>query len=98
MKRLGMDSEDFLLFSRNEPAHPLLDVLAENDEENELLSSILHNRRENISLVQYRSNSFFQLTTILGEESANVLLCGFAFAFDRHAKSFAFIFNAYSSN
>ena len=35
--------------------------------------------------------------TILGEEPASSLLCGFAFAFDRHTKSFAFNFNAYSS-
>ena len=36
--------------------------------------------------------------TILGEESAGSLLCGFAFAFDRHAKSFALSFNACSSS
>ena len=36
--------------------------------------------------------------TILGEEPAGFLLCGFAFAFDRHAKSFASSFNAYSSS
>ena len=30
--------------------------------------------------------------TILGEEPAGYLLCGFAFAFDRRAKSFAFSF------
>ena len=36
--------------------------------------------------------------TILGEERASSLLCGFASAFDRHAKSFAFSFNAYSSS
>ena len=35
---------------------------------------------------------------ILGEEPASSLLCGFAFAFDRHAKSFALSFNAYSSS
>ena len=34
--------------------------------------------------------------TILSEEPAGFLLCGFAFAFDRHAKSFASSFNAYS--
>ena len=55
-----MDSEDFSLFSRNEPLHLLLDVLAVNDEEDELLSSIPRIRRENISLVQYQSNSSFQ--------------------------------------
>ena len=36
----------FLSFSRNEPLHPLLDVLAENDEEDELLSSKLRTQRE----------------------------------------------------
>ena len=36
--------------------------------------------------------------TIFGEEPAGSLLCGFAFAFDRHAKSFASSFNAYSSS
>ena len=36
--------------------------------------------------------------TILGEEPAGSLLCGFAFAFDRHAKSFALSFYAYSSS
>ena len=36
--------------------------------------------------------------TILGEEPAGSLLCGFAFAFDWHANSFALSFNAYSSS
>ena len=54
--RIG--SEDFLLFSRNELLHPLLVVLAENDEEDELLSSKLCTQRENVSLIQYQSNSF----------------------------------------
>ena len=31
----------------------------------------------------------FSIGTVLGEEPAGSLLCGFAFAFDRHAKSFA---------
>ena len=55
---MGIVFEDFLLFSRNEPLHPLLDVLAENVEEDELLSSKLRTQRENVSLVQYQSNSF----------------------------------------
>ena len=38
----------------------LLDAFVVNDEEETLLSSILHNRRKNISLVQCQSNSFFQ--------------------------------------
>ena len=41
-----MDSEDFALFSRNEPLHLLLNVLAENHEEDELLSSKLRTQRE----------------------------------------------------
>ena len=48
---MGIGSEDFLLFSRNEPLHPLLDALAENDEEDELVSSKLRTQRENVSPV-----------------------------------------------
>ena len=36
--------------------------------------------------------------TVLGEDPAGSLLCGFASAFDRHAKSFLSSFNAYSSS
>ena len=50
---------DFLWVSRNQPLHRLLDVLVENGEEDVLLSSKLRTQRENISLVQYQSNSFF---------------------------------------
>ena len=57
---VGIDSEDFPSFSRNEPLRLLLDALAVNDEEDKLPSSIPRIRRENISLVKYRSNSFFQ--------------------------------------
>ena len=57
---MGTDSEDFLLFSRNELLHHLLDAHVVNDVEEMLLSSIPHTRRKNISLVQYQSNSFFQ--------------------------------------
>ena len=53
-----MDFEDFLLFSRNEPLRLLLDALVANDEEDKLLSSMPRTRRENVSLVQYQSNSF----------------------------------------
>ena len=41
---------------------------------------------------------FLPIRTILGEESTDSLLCGFAFSFDRHAKSFASRFNAYSQS
>ena len=57
---MGVDSEDFPSFSRNEPLRLLLDALAVNDEEDKLLSSILRIRGENISLVQCQSNFFFQ--------------------------------------
>ena len=57
---MEIGSEDFLSFSRNEPLRLLLDAFVVNDEEETLLSSILHTRRKNISLVQYQSNSFFQ--------------------------------------
>ena len=53
----GNVSDDFLYFSRNEPLHPLFDALAD-DEEDGLLSSKLRTQRENVSLVQYQSNSF----------------------------------------
>ena len=75
------DFEDFLSFSRNEPLHPLLDVLAENDEKDELLSSTLRTQRDNVSLVQYQSNAFLSIGMILDEESAGSFLCGLAFAF-----------------
>ena len=57
-----------------------------NDEEDKLLSSILHNRRKNISLVSMSIQFLLPMVTILGEEPAGSLLCGFAFAFIRHAK------------
>ena len=88
-----MDSEDFLLFSRNEPLHLLLDVLSVNDEEDESLSSKLRTQRENIPgsiSIQF----LLSMGTILAEEPAGSFLCGFAFAFDRHAESFAFSCNA----
>ena len=54
--------------------------------------------RENISLVQVSILFLLSMRTILGEEPAGSLLCGFAFAFDRYAKSFALSFNANSSS
>ena len=42
--------------------------------------------------------AIFAIGTFLGEEPAGSLLFGFALAFDRHAKSFASSFNAYSSS
>ena len=80
---MGVDSEDFPLFSRNEPLHLLLDVLSVSDEEDESLSSKPRTRRENVSLVQSNAGS---------------LLFGFAFASDRHTKSFAPSCNACSSS
>ena len=40
----------------------------------------------------------FPIGIVLGKEPASSLLCGFALAFDRHAKSFTSNFNAYSSS
>ena len=54
---VGMDSEDFPLFFRNESLRLLLDAFVVNDEEETLLSSKLRTQRENVSLVQYQSNS-----------------------------------------
>ena len=54
-----MDSEDFPLLSRHDTLHHLLDVVSVNDEEDESHSSKPRTRRETVSQVQYRSNSFF---------------------------------------
>ena len=62
---VGIDSEDVLSFSRNEPLRLLLDAPVVNDQEDKLLSSIPRIRRENISLVQYRFKSFFQWERLL---------------------------------
>ena len=69
---VGIDSEDFPSFSRNELLHLLLDALVVNDEEDLLHSSIRHNRRKNISLVQCQSNSFSQWELFM-EKSRQVL-------------------------
>ena len=92
-----MDSEHFLQFSRNGPLRLLLDALVVNNEEDKLLSSIPHNRGENISLVQCRSNSFFQWERFL-VKSRQVLFFVVLIFFDRHAKSVVFSFNACSSS
>ena len=72
----GNISDDFLYFSRIR-LHLLLDTNVVSDEEGESLSSILLNRRANISLVQHQSQVLFPTRTLLGEESAGSLLCGF---------------------
>ena len=89
--------EDCLWFSRIQLLHHFLDVVF-HDEEDELISSTLHNRRLNILLVQHQSKILSQIGIVLVEELADSRLCGFAWAFDRHAKSFASNFNAYSSS
>ena len=76
---MGIDSGDCLDFSRHEPLHPLLVVLVENDEEDGFLSLIPRTQRE-----CYPDPILSSMGTILGEEPAGSLLCGFAFAFDRH--------------
>ena len=95
---MGVGPEVFLSFSRNEPLRLLLDALVVNDEEETLLSSIPHNRKKEYFPGSVSIEFLLSMETILDEESAVSLLCGFAFAFDRHAKSFAFSFNAYSSS
>ena len=89
--------EDCLWFSRTQLLHHFLDAVF-HDEEDELISSTLHNWRLNILLVQHRSKFFPLISMVLVEEPAGSRLCGFASAFDRHAKSLAFNLNAYSSN
>ena len=91
-ERVGTDSENFLSFSRNEPLHLLLDADVVNDEEETLLSSIPRTRRRNISLIQCQSNSFFQWEQFLVKSQQVLFFVVLAFAFDRHAKSFAFSF------
>ena len=89
----------FFYSPKNEPLRPLLILLFENDEEEDrLLSSKFRTQRERMSPVQYRSNSFFQWERFLVKSQQGSLLCGFAFAFDRHAKCLAFNFNAFSSS
>ena len=72
-----MDSEDFPLFSRNEPLHRLLDGLSVNDEEDESLYSKL--RTPGSISIQF----LLSMGMILDGETAGSPLCGFAFAFDR---------------
>ena len=63
-----------------------------------LTDGINYIRRKNISLVQYQSNALCPIETILGEEPASSLLCGFAFAFDWFTKYFTSRCNAWSSS
>ena len=69
-----------------------------HDEEDESISSTLHNRRLHFLLVQHRSKFFHQDSIVLVDELAESRLCGFALTFNRLAKSPAFNLNAYSSN
>ena len=68
----GNVSDDSLKLSRIEPLHHLLDVLDFHVEEDEPISSIFHNRRANIPLVQHRSKFFSQWELFL-ENSRPVL-------------------------
>ena len=60
-------SEEFLSFSRIEQLHHLLYAHVVHEEEDASISSILHNRRINISLVQHRSKFFSQQELFLGK-------------------------------
>ena len=79
-KNADMFSEDVLEFSRIERLHLLLDAHVVNDEEDRLLSSILHNRGKNIFCGSTSVQVLFPVGTVLGEEPAGSLLCGFALA------------------
>ena len=91
LRMTGIGSEDF------ERLHLLLDTLV-NDEEETSISSKLHNRRKNDFPGSTSVQVLFPIGTVLGEEPAGSLLCGFALAFVRHAKSSAFRCNACSSS
>ena len=65
------------------------------DEEDELISSKSRSQRED-SPGSISVQILFPIGTVLEEEPAGSLLCGFASDFDRLAKSLAFNFNAYS--
>ena len=88
----GNISVDFLSFSRTELLHHLLDAHVVHDEEDESTSSIFQIRRVNISLGSTSVQVLFSIGIVLGKEPAGSLLCGFALAFDRHAKTFALNF------
>ena len=64
---------------------------------NYFLQYLVLGERENVSLVQYRSNSFFPWERLL-VKPAGSLLCRFVFAFNRLGQSFASNCNAYSSS
>ena len=89
------DPEDYLLFSRVQSLHHCLEV-GFHDEEDGSVSSTLDDRRANIFVVQYPSK--FPISMVLVDDKREYRFCGFALAFDRHAKSLSLNFNAYSSN
>ena len=86
-----------LLNSPESNSSILLYAYVVHDEENELLSSKLCTQRES-----FPGSISIQLLWFIGmvpdEEPAGSLLCVFALAFDRLAKSPAFSLNAHSSN
>ena len=86
-----MNLKMFFKFSRIEPLRHLLVVLAENVEEDGLLSSEPRTQRERERVI-----SWFNINPLPFIHGSS-LLNGFAFAFDRHAKSFTFSCNACSS-
>ena len=95
---VGSDSEDFPSFSRNEPLRLLLDALVVNDEKDKITFFETSYSERDFFPASISIQFLLSMGTILGEEPATSLLCGFAFfAFNRHAKSFALSFNAYSS-
>ena len=81
-------SEDCLLFSRIQSLHHFLWVDFHH-EENESISSTLHKSE----IEHFPGSTSVQVLSpigiVLGDKLASSRLCGFALAFDRHAKSLA---------
>ena len=76
----------------------ILKNILDPPEMNRLLSWNLRKQRENVSLVQYQSNSFPWVRFLVKSQQVRFFFFGLAFAFDRHAKSFASSCNACSSS
>ena len=91
-----IDSEDNSLSSRIELLRLLLVVLSENVEEGGLLFRNLVCRERRFSWFNI-SIHFLSFIGMMIGKSTGSLLCGFAFAFDRAAKSFIFSRDACSS-
>ena len=92
-----MNSEDELLISRIQSLHHCLEV-GFHDEEDGSVSSTLDNRRATVFPGSTSVQVLSPVGIVLVDEMAKSRFCGFAFAFERLAKSLAFSLNACSSN